>query len=169
MPHQKVKNYKFFINFIITNFAFLLIFIVLEPKVKKEKPNNLPDRSKAYEWKNSSSKLGSNPQPKNQKVQRRNFNAAVDLRKAALQDWQKEALKRANQNSNHMKSYESDWNAPVEKKPKETERILEEPKPVKSEEDVKKELEEKKKSLLSAMKFFDTDQISSDEDDEEDD
>ena len=144
-------------------------FIILEPKVKKEKPSNLPDRSKAYEWKNSNSKPGSNPHPKNQKVQRRNFNAAVDLKKAALQDWQKEALKRANQNSNHMKSYESEWNAPVEKKPKETEPIPEEPKPVKSEEDVKKELEEKKKSLLSAMKFFDTDQISSDEDDEEDD
>ena len=77
-----------------------------------------------------------------------------------------------------MKSYETEWNAPVEKQVKIEEPEVSKPvepkvevvkPPVKTEEEVRRELEAKKNSLLSAMKFFDTDTISSDEDDEEDD
>merc|ERR1712228_626587 len=91
---------------------------------------------------------------------KKSFNSSVDLSNVVLQEWQKEALKQANQKSNHSGAYKKDRSRPaqpVKSVP---------PSPVKrkkTEEELKAEIEEKKKSLKSAMRIFDTNAISSDE------
>jgi hypothetical protein len=105
----------------------------------------------------------------------------VDLAEVQLNDWQKEALtKAAKKDFQNLKKKPSknDWTKkliadapPVLIKKIAVQPVVkpQPPKRVKTEEEIAKENEERRKELMGAMKFFDTNDISSDEAEEEDD
>ena len=90
----------------------------------------------------------------------------MDLSKTELKEWQKEALKRANQNDR------TEFPVMPAVTPTYITRDIPAPSPqkkIKTEEEKKRDAAERQRALQSAMKFFDTNQISSDEEEEEDD
>jgi len=125
-----------------------------EPKNKSQVAgeNEKGERSNLYNWKGG--KGGKKPK----------FNSTVDLSKTELKEWQKEALKRANQNDR--------TEFPVMPAVTPIPRDIPAPSPqkkMKTEEEKKRDAAERQRALQSAMKFFDTNQISSDDEEEEDD
>ena len=115
------------------------------------------ERSSKYDWK---AEKNSRKKP--------SFNSSVDLTNVVLQEWQKDALKRASQQTRKTESYRKDRTAhPTTTVP----AITASPSPIKrfkTADEVKQETEEKQKSLKNTMRFFDTNEISSDEEEEED-